>query len=296
MASTFDDQSYGSPEHSEWLDVDWAAHRASVTVDGARVNYVRIGEGPPLLFLHGLAGSWQNWLENIPHFARRHTAIAVDLPGFGRSELPRGAVSIRRYADFVRSFLQLLGVERTASLVGSSMGGLIAAEAAARRPDRVARLVLVAAARPGVRAGPAAEVRMPGILQSAGAGVVRRSGWILHSGAVRRVLLGRLMTHPERISPRILRAIAAGVARPASSAVRRAASPNDVGTRLAEVTAATLLVWGERDRVVPPQVAAAYEQDIRGARRVLLPDTGHVPMIERPALFNRIVSDFLSAT
>ena len=286
---------YGSPQHSEWLDVDWAAHRSSVIVNGARVNYVVMGAGPPVLLVHGLGGVWQNWLETIPYLARERTTIAVDLPGFGRSESSRAPVSIQGYANFVESFLESLGMGETA-LVGSSMGGLIAAEAAATRPRRVSRLVLVSAAGPGRRSGPAPQAGMPGRLRSAGAAIARRSGWVLRSATVRRALLGRLMTHPERISPGIARAMAAGIGRPASPAARRATNHNDVGTRLRNITAPTLLVWGARDQVVPPYVASSYEQGIRGARLVVLPDAGHVPMIERPAVFNRLVAEFLSAT
>ena len=95
-----------------------------------------MGSGPPLVFVHGLAGCWQNWLENIPHFARSHRVIAVDLPGFGESELPHEDISIPGYGRFVDAFLGEIGVER-APLVGNSMGGFIAAEVA-RQPSRAA--------------------------------------------------------------------------------------------------------------------------------------------------------------
>ena len=93
-----------------------------------------MGSGPPLVFIHGLAGCWQNWLENIPHFARRHRVIAVDLPGFGESELPHEDISIPGYGRFVDAFLGEIGVER-AALVGNSMGGFIAAETAISHPE-----------------------------------------------------------------------------------------------------------------------------------------------------------------
>ena len=183
---SLDLEPYGSPARSEWLDVDWAAHRRSVTVSGSRVNYVRMGEGPAVLFIHGLAGSWRNWLENIPHIARDHTAIAVDLPGFGESDPPQGEVCIAGYAAFVATFLEALGVPQ-ATLVGSSMGGLIAAATAAATPDRVHSLVLV-------------------------------------------------------------------------------------------------------------RVASHYEAAIPASRKAILPETGHAPMIERPAAFNRLLHSYLTAT
>src|SRR5206468_8219015 len=117
----------------------------STSVNGARVNYVEMGSGPPLVLIHGLSGCWQNWLENIPHFGRRHRVVAVDLPGFGESELPHEEISIPGYGRFIDAFLDEVDVER-ASLVGNSMGGFIAAETTIAHPSRVERLVLVSAA------------------------------------------------------------------------------------------------------------------------------------------------------
>src|SRR3954464_14407876 len=97
---------YGPRGRSEWRDVDWSAHQRWVEVDGAPVNVVDIGEGPALLLVHGLSGCWQNWLEQIPDFARTHRVIAPDLPGFGASPSPRGEVSIPSYARCLAAVLE----------------------------------------------------------------------------------------------------------------------------------------------------------------------------------------------
>ena len=78
-----DPDRYGPAADSAWRHIDWAAHQHWVLVDGTPVNYIEMGEGPPLLLIHGLAGSWQNWLETIPYFARRRRVLAPDLPGSG---------------------------------------------------------------------------------------------------------------------------------------------------------------------------------------------------------------------
>ena len=78
---------YGTSD-SQWKRIDWRARRHSVELPGATVNYVEVGEGEPLLFVHGLPGCWQNWLENLPHFGAGRRAIALDLPGFGSSPMP----------------------------------------------------------------------------------------------------------------------------------------------------------------------------------------------------------------
>ena len=209
--------------------------------------------------------------------------------------MPTGEVSIPGYARFAGSFLDGLGISR-AALAGSSMGGLIAADTAAGRPERVERLVLVSAPGPGRRAAASEEVGPAGLPRAIAGAVARHSGWLMRSAALRRVALGRLLHHPERISPRLIARLAAGVARPGSIVARRATVRNDVGLRVHAIAAPTLLVWGQHDRVVPPYVADYYEQALRGARKVIFPDTGHAPMIERPALFNRVLTSFLAAT
>ena len=104
-----------------------------------------MGEGPPLLFVHGLSGAWQNLLENIPYFASTHRVIALDLPGFGSSPMPPWQITIPAYGRFLRDFCERLGVGRC-SLVGNSMGGFIATEVAITEPERVDDLTLVSAA------------------------------------------------------------------------------------------------------------------------------------------------------
>jgi pimeloyl-ACP methyl ester carboxylesterase len=136
---------YGPGGRSPWLDVDWREHQRWVTIDGRRVNLIELGSGPPVVFVHGLSGSWQNWLEQLPVFARERRVIAFDLPGFGESEMPRGKITISGYGRFVEALLVELGVS-SAAVVGNSMGGFIGIELAIRFPQRVERLVLVSAA------------------------------------------------------------------------------------------------------------------------------------------------------
>ena len=104
---------YGDPD-PEWMRIDWRPHLHRIElatpelephpgsdIDPTRteVNYVELGEGEPLLLVHGLGGCWQSWLENIPHFARRRRVIALDLPGFGESPMPGWEISIKAYGS-----------------------------------------------------------------------------------------------------------------------------------------------------------------------------------------------------
>src|SRR5437764_6505507 len=113
-------------------------------VGGRRLHYVDVGEaaGLPLVLVHGTGGSWQSWLLNVSELSRDRRVIAVDLPGFGRSEpLPPNA-DMADYADAVAALLAALGVER-AIVVGHSLGGVVVMRMALRHPRLVAGVVNV---------------------------------------------------------------------------------------------------------------------------------------------------------
>ncbi len=125
---------YGNPD-PDWLKLDWRPHLHRVELPGGEVNYAEIGEGEPIVFVHGISGSWQNWLENLPHFGRTHRAIALDLPGFGASPMPSWPIDMPAYGRLLHDFCEKLGVGSGATLVGNSMGGLVAAEAVLSAPE-----------------------------------------------------------------------------------------------------------------------------------------------------------------
>lgn len=124
-----------------WLEVDWSQHVHDVTLDGRRVRYADHGEGPAIVLLHGLGGSWQTWLKNIPALACEHRVIAVDLPGFGASQMLPAPADMATHAQVVAALLDELGIA-SATLVGHSMGGLVALQLVEARPDLVERLVM----------------------------------------------------------------------------------------------------------------------------------------------------------
>ena len=139
---------YGVTDGPDWRSIDWLAELQQIEVLGTPVNYVDLGEQGdhrPIVFVHGLSGQWQNWLENIPRFAESRRVVAIDLPGFGLSPMPDEEISIEYYGRVVAELCDRLGLS-PAVLVGNSMGGYIAAEVAIERPDVVERLLLVSAA------------------------------------------------------------------------------------------------------------------------------------------------------
>jgi len=285
---------YGAPARSAWLDIDWQAHQRWVAVDGTPANVIELGSGPPLLFVHGLSGCWQNWLENIPHFARTHRVIAVDLPGFGASPMLPREISIPGYAHFLEGICDTLSID-AAAVVGNSMGGHIASELAIRSPQRVERLMLVAAAgisaehvqRNAVMAG--GRVMAAIATQSAA-----RHTWYASRPGLRRVALSFVVRHADRLSAPLAHELMSGAGKPGFLPALEAVITHRISERLPQIACPTFVVWGEDDRVIPVRDASRFAQLIPDVRVEILPDTGHVAMLERPATFNALLEAFLA--
>jgi pimeloyl-ACP methyl ester carboxylesterase len=285
---------YGVVGRSAWLDVDWQAHRRFVEIDGRPANVVEIGDGPPLLLVHGLSGCWQNWLETIPLFARSHRVIAPDLPGFGASEMPRGEISIDGYARFLEQLCDALSID-AAAVVGNSMGGHISAELAIRSPQRVERLMLVSAA------GISAEQVQRDVVMTAGrliAAVGTRTAARVDAFArrpgLRRVALSFVVRHPDRLSAAMAHELMQGAGKPGFLPALEAVVTHRISERLPQIACPTFVIWGEDDHVIPVGDAKRFQQLIPDCRTLVLPDTGHVAMLERPARFNALLQEFLA--
>jgi pimeloyl-ACP methyl ester carboxylesterase len=285
---------YGNPE-PEWLAIDWREHLRRVDVVGTQVNYVEIGDGPPLVLVHGLSGAWQNWLEQLTHFAKTHRVVAMDLPGFGASPMPRWDISIPAYGRFVRDFCERIGIER-ASVIGNSMGGFIATEVAISEPERVDELVLVSAA--GItwaraRREPAAVIAR---MVQAGAPVVlrfQRSG--IRRPKLRQWVFQGVFHDPNSMRREVLweNFVAAMNSKGYYEAITTLWG-YDIRDRLEEIEVPTLVVWGRNDRVVPVPAALAYKRRIGdNAQLEIFDRCGHVPQLERPVRFNRLLERFL---
>jgi pimeloyl-ACP methyl ester carboxylesterase len=290
----FPTSDYGNPD-PEWMKIDWRRHLHRVRLPGAEVNYAEIGEGEPILFVHGLGGCWRNWLENLPHFGRTHRAIALDLPGFGDSPMPSWPIEMPAYGRLIHDFCEKLGIERVAALVGNSMGGFVSTEAAIERPSRFGRLVLVSAA--GISFAEAQGRRLEAGVNLFEAGMALLAGphrtWFTRPRG-REVAFGRVFHYPNRVRPELLREqLEPSIRAPGFADAIRAIGGYDTRHRLTEIEIPTLVVWGLLDRVVPVEAAIGYHRMIPDSRLELFERTGHVPQMERPARFNALLDDFV---
>lgn len=291
------DASYGVSDTPDWRNVDWPAHTKQVEINGRSVNYVDIGGGTlTVLFIHGLGGSWQNWLENLPRTAEHCRAIALDLPGFGRSEMPADPISITGFAATVDAFCEALGLGPVV-LVGNSMGGFTAAEVAIQHPERAELLVLVDAAgissanvtrsRPGERLARQLMMRGQGDPEAAKRMLTRPGYMALGMGLVAR--------YPTRISKELLSEQLLTFGDAGFSDAFDAILSYDFRHRLGEIGCPVLVIQGENDILVPLGDAIEFCELIPSAELLTMADTGHVPMFERPVQFNDALLAFIAA-
>jgi len=292
-----DSADYGSRGRSEWLSVDWPSHTRRVEVAGREVELVDIGGGDPIVFVHGLGVCWQCWLENIPHFARSHRVVALDLPGFGRSEMPAEPISIERYGLLLDELCEGLGITR-ATVVGNSLGGFVGAELAIRRPERVERLVLVSAAvlwQEYRRAKP-----LIALAQTAEASFARAAVWptptLLRRPRLRVAALGLAGIRYPHLLPAELQVelLRTAVRTPGFVPALAALAGYPLREELSQITCPTLVVWGAHDTLVGVGHAGELARAIPDATKAIFERTGHMPMIERPERFNRAVEQFMA--
>lgn len=288
---------YGNPDPA-WLGVDWRRHLHRLELPGATVNYAEIGAGPAILFIHGISGSWQNWLENLPHFADAgYRAIAPDLPGFGASPTPEWEIGIPAYGRLIRDFCEKLDLGRDVVLVGNSLGGLVALEALTTNPGTFEPLVLVSSAglintwRPEERATAVAAT-----WRTFGPPVADEAKWIVSHPRARHFFWRRFVRYPERLRPELLwEQMSAGLRGLAFTEALRAVIRFDMRERMAEIETPTLIVWGDDDRIIPVAASHSLHRRISGSRLEIFERTGHVPQLERPARFNALLDEFLAA-
>jgi pimeloyl-ACP methyl ester carboxylesterase len=237
--------------------------RRQLRLGPAKIAYEVAGDGPPVVLVHGLSGSSRWWRRNIAGLAAHRRVYLVDLIGFGASRA-RYPFVLAEAASYLVLWMQRLGIGR-ASLVGHSMGGLIAAELAADAPELIDRLVLV---------DPAALPFDPGLL-SHGLNLVRELRYL---------------------SPSFLPVLFADAIRAGPITLWRAASElllADMRPKLERIRARTLVVWGEHDMLVPLEAARQLARYLRYEELVVIKGTGHVPMWDCPQAFNRVLAEFL---
>lgn len=233
------------------------------TASKPKIYYETIGDGPPLILVHGLGGSRRWWRKNLDALAAHFTVYTVDLIGFGKSRDGHQFV-LNEAADALHEWLNVMGLDHV-TLIGHSMGGRIGAELAVDHPGSVERLVLIDS--PVLPFGHGTVRQLWGMFEALLIAPLDLLRVLivdtLHTGPITTLKIGRELLH------------------------------TDIAKKLAQLQLPTLIIWGDRDTIVPKRIGEELAAQLGQDRYVTLPGAGHVPMWERPEAFNRAVLGFL---
>ncbi len=258
-----------------------------INIVNHKVRYAESGESPKhVLLIHGLGGSAESWKNNIDVLGRYFHVFAPDMIGFGHSDKPKMRYTVKAFTNFLNDFLHAIGIEKT-NVVGSSMGGQIAAEFAIAYPNKVEKLVLISPAGIPPKSFKGTKelktyVRMFDAKDLEG---VRK--------AVTSVDSDRSAITDEYVKSVYQYTMMDGAKQAFISSLKESASAPRLVNRLNAIRAKTLVIWGKEDRLIPVKYCEPFITKMENCKLLLIEKCGHRPHAEKPDLFNKVVIDFL---
>lgn len=255
-----------------------------IRINGIQLYYESHGDGPPVLFLHGLGSSTRDWELQIPAFSEEYRVITVDVRGHGQSDKPPGPYSVRQFSEDTAAFMQALDAA-PAHVIGLSMGGMIAFQLGVDHPELLRSLIIVNSApsfKPrDLKEKLAAQQRIL---------LVRLFGM----KKIGEVLAKRMFPKPEQAPIReIFVQRWAENDRQAYLEALKAILNFDINDRIGAITAPTLIVSADDD-YIPVTAKEAYAAQMPDARVVVIPDSRHGLPVEKPDEFNQAALAFLA--
>ena len=257
-----------------------------VRTNGLEIAYERVGEGPPLLFVHGAAEDGRVWRPQLAALSDEFTVLAWDEPGAGSSSDLPAAFGLVDYADCLAALIEALALGPV-HVAGLSWGGTVVQELYRRHPELVATLILIDTYAGWKGSLPEEEVRA----RVAGA----RQMIAAPAEEFDPTLPGLFAGDPPAEFISLLEEIAAAVRPKSLSTQLHVMAEADQRDLLPDIAVPTLLIWGERDARSPLSVARQFEQAIADTTLVVIPECGHVSNLEQPELFNAAVREFCRA-
>jgi pimeloyl-ACP methyl ester carboxylesterase len=257
----------------------------SVTVFGAKIRYLEAGDAskPKVILLHGLGANAESWQLTIPALATRFHVIAPDQIGFGKSDKPLLKYRVGTYVDFLDKLMAELKIEK-AVLVGNSMGGWIAALTAIKYPNRVEKLVLVAAAGIIPERYDEAQIYQ---LNNSTRDEIRANLKLIFANPM-------LQNNETLVDQFFTQRVTANDGYTINAIIESIKRKEDfLNNRLGEIKKPTLIIWGKQDGLIPVNDAYNFNKGIAGSELVVFDECGHVPQFEKAAEFNKKVLEFL---
>ncbi|TBR26534.1 MAG: alpha/beta hydrolase [Candidatus Nitrosotenuis sp.] len=255
-----------------------------VNIDGSKIRYIKTGSSTKnLVLIHGLGASAERWEPVLPYFGKHYNVIVPDLIGFGYSDKPNTDYTAEFFTRFVSSFVETLGLDRTA-IMGSSLGGQIAVEYTAANQQSVDRLILVSPAGAMKQSTPALDAYVMAALYPDTE--TAKNAFTMMTGNNKNVNQSIIDEFVQRM--RLPNAKFAFM-----STLLGLKNAPEITTRLEKILVPTLVVWGELDPVIPVKYAEKFVREIRDCRFYQMENCGHTPYVEDPENFAKLVLDFL---
>lgn len=255
-----------------------------VIVDGSRIRYLKAGSAKRnLVLVHGLGASAERWDLVMPAFAKNFTVYVPDLIGFGLSDKPNADYTTDFFAKFISSFLAEIGIKKTI-MVGSSLGGQIAAEYASANQSVVEKLILVSPAGAMKQSTPALDAYVMAALYPDPD--TAKNAFSLMTGNNKEI-------SQTTVDGFVQRMLLPNAKYAFMSTVLGLKNAPEISTKLEILEVPTLVIWGELDPVIPIKYAEYFVQKIRDCRFYQMENCGHTPYVEDPKEFAKIVLGFL---
>jgi len=259
-------------------------------INGAQIYYETTGDGMPLVMIHAGVADNRQWNNEFAHFAKWYRVLRYDMRGYGKSESVEGEFS--HLGDLI-SLLDHLDLHEPLIVMGCSMGGGIAMDFALKEPSRVKALIMVGSGPSGL------ELDVPTPPKFAEAEKAYHAGDLdLLAEIETQIWFDGMNRIPDQVNP-IMRKLAYEMNRNALALEARKLgkrmpdSPSPAADRLAEITMPVLVIAGEHDTPYILAAADVMETKIRSARKVIIEDAAHLPNMDHPEGFHKIVRSFL---
>ncbi len=261
--------------------------------DGFSIRYDEYGKGNPrhILFIHGLGSSSIVWRDIPQALSEQFHTICVDLIGFGGSDKPVLNYTISYFSQFVKSFLRQIGINDLdkITIIGHSLGGYIAAEYAIENKEQIEKLVLIDSS---------GMLKCPTSLLEHYLDAAMETDPMLRHGKVKKTFEG-LMAEPFRLLPIVIDIFISVIEKPGAKHAFESAFRNSTTTsintkRLEKIKdLPCLIIWGEKDNLIPLDHINRFKQILKDAATIVIPDAGHSPFIEKPAIVYQKLLTFL---
>ncbi len=256
-----------------------------ILANGINLNVQKIGEGPALILIHGLASSMGLWAMLDQAKLEGHTIISYDLRGHGASERPAGAHTLSKHVADLSGLMDVLGIDK-ADLIGHSLGGMIALELAATMPDKVRSLTLVSSA-----------VAFPQPTRDALFEMASSASFGGMNAIVDKLVSLSFSAAFQESNPKVVQTIRHGIKSSDAASIAaacRMVAKIDLQSRLALIKCPTEIIVGEQDELSSPALSGALHSGISGSSLHLIADCGHAAPVEQPTAVTGYIAELVN--